>query len=95
MEWLPMCEKLEKAVGGRYWLDMMIVYCQKLVDEHWNFSDRVCRLIRVMNEACSDRMAFVYELQSVPGEIVPVKTAVFLEDMINKEGNREWEGKSE
>nr|GEU50010.1 zf-CCHC domain-containing protein/UBN2 domain-containing protein [Tanacetum cinerariifolium] len=34
-------------------------------------------LIRVMNEACSDRMAFVYELQSVPGEIVPVKTAVF------------------
>nr|GEV96636.1 hypothetical protein [Tanacetum cinerariifolium] len=24
MEWLPMCEELEKAVGGRNWLDMMI-----------------------------------------------------------------------
>ncbi|GJS86170.1 hypothetical protein Tco_0752711 [Tanacetum coccineum] len=62
MEWLQMFEKLEKAVGGRYWLDMMIVYCRKLADEHRDFTDRVSR------EDC-----------------------YVLEEMINKEGNREWQ----
>nr|GEW99752.1 hypothetical protein [Tanacetum cinerariifolium] len=91
MEWLPTCEKLEKAVGGRYWLDMMIVYCQKLAGDHQDFANRVSRLIGVMNEACSDRMAFVRGLHCVPGEIVSAKTIVFLEEMMNKEGNKEWQ----
>nr|GEU92948.1 hypothetical protein [Tanacetum cinerariifolium] len=91
MEWLPTCEKLEKVVGGSYWLDMMIVYCQKLAGDHQDFADRVSRLIGVMNEACSDRMAFVCGLHSVPGEIVSAKTVVYLEEMMNKEGNKEWQ----
>ncbi|GJR68310.1 hypothetical protein Tco_0014375 [Tanacetum coccineum] len=44
-----------------------------------------------MNEACADRIAFVQELRSVSGESVPAKTAVFLEEMMNKEGSREWQ----
>nr|GEV25179.1 hypothetical protein [Tanacetum cinerariifolium] len=39
------------------------------------------------NEACSSRIAFVRELRSVAGEAVPAKTAVFLEEMMNKEGS--------
>ncbi|GJZ17371.1 hypothetical protein Tco_0553494 [Tanacetum coccineum] len=65
MAWLPKCEELERVVGGRNWLDMMIVY----FDEY--------------------AMAFVQELQSVAGESVPAKTAVFLKQMMNKEGSRE------
>nr|GEZ40776.1 hypothetical protein [Tanacetum cinerariifolium] len=34
-------------------------------------------------------IAFVQELRSVVGEYVPAKTAVFLEEMMNKEGSRE------
>ncbi|GJV59840.1 hypothetical protein Tco_1465940 [Tanacetum coccineum] len=55
MAWLPKYEELERAVGGRNWLDMMI------------------------------------ELQSVADESVPAKTAVFLEEMMNKESSREWQ----
>ncbi|GJS89288.1 hypothetical protein Tco_0771924 [Tanacetum coccineum] len=44
-----------------------------------------------MNGACADRMAFVRELRSVAGESVPAKTAVFFEEMMNKEGSREWQ----
>ncbi|GJR70891.1 hypothetical protein Tco_0016956 [Tanacetum coccineum] len=65
IEWLPMCEESEKDVGGRIWLDMMIVYCR--------------------------RIAFVQELRSMAGETVPAKTALFLEKMMDKEGNREWQ----
>ncbi|GJU19939.1 hypothetical protein Tco_1153281 [Tanacetum coccineum] len=63
MEWMPMCEKLEKAVDGRNWLDMMIVYCKEFADELQDFADRA----------------------------VSATTAVFLEKMMNKEGNREWQ----
>ncbi|GKB08775.1 hypothetical protein Tco_0837087 [Tanacetum coccineum] len=31
------------------------------------------------------------ELRSVVGESMPAKTAVFLEEMMNKEGSREWQ----
>ncbi|GJS33667.1 hypothetical protein Tco_0532049 [Tanacetum coccineum] len=91
MEWLPMCEELEKAVGGRNWLDMMIVYCQQFADEHRDFALQVNKLVGVMNEACSSRMAFIRELRSVADKAVPAKTAMFLEEMMNKEGNREWQ----
>nr|GEU90481.1 zf-BED domain-containing protein [Tanacetum cinerariifolium] len=53
------------------------------------FTRRLNGLIGEMNEACADRIAFVQELWSVPGESVPAKTAVFLEEMMNKEGGRE------
>ncbi|GJR63058.1 hypothetical protein Tco_1505220 [Tanacetum coccineum] len=55
----------------------------------WEFTRRLNGLIGEMNEACVDRMAFVQELQSVAGESMPAKTAVFLEEMMNKEGSRE------
>nr|GEX26164.1 hypothetical protein [Tanacetum cinerariifolium] len=90
MEWLPMYEKLEKANGGRNWSDMMIVYCREFADEHWDFSLRVNRLIGDLREACKDRVAFVQELWSVVGENMPAKTAVFLEEMMNKKGSKEW-----
>nr|GEW39256.1 hypothetical protein [Tanacetum cinerariifolium] len=55
MEWLPMYEELEKAVGGRRnWLDMMIVYLRKFADEHRDFALSVNRLLRDMNECCLD-----------------------------------------
>ncbi|GKC69966.1 hypothetical protein Tco_1115849, partial [Tanacetum coccineum] len=82
----------EEAVGGRRnWLDMMIVYLQKFTDEHRDFALSVNRLLRDMNESCLDRRAFVRELRSMSGEIVPARAAVFLEEMMDKEGNREWQ----
>ncbi|GJT05920.1 hypothetical protein Tco_0840382 [Tanacetum coccineum] len=91
MEWLPKCEELEKVVGGRNWLDMMIVYFDEYTYEQREFACRVNRLIGEMNEACANRIAFVWDLQSVTGETVPAKTAAFLEDMMNKEGTIEWQ----
>ncbi|GJV59853.1 retrovirus-related pol polyprotein from transposon TNT 1-94 [Tanacetum coccineum] len=89
MEWLPMCEELEKAIGGRNWLDMMIVYYRKFADEHSNSALRVNRLVGEMNEACLDRIYFVRELRSVLGDTVPAKTVVFLEEMMDKEGGKD------
>ncbi|GJW71093.1 hypothetical protein Tco_0128010 [Tanacetum coccineum] len=91
MEWSPMCEELEKAVGAHNWVDMMIVYFQIVADEHQDFALRVNRLIGEMNEACSDREAFVRELQNVTGETVPAMTVGFLKKMMYKEGNMEWQ----
>ncbi|GJU45672.1 hypothetical protein Tco_1202938 [Tanacetum coccineum] len=91
MAWLPKCEELERAVGGRNWLDMMTVYFDEYAYEQREFTRRLNGLIGEMNEACADRMAFVQELRSVAGESVPAKTAVFLEEMMNKEGSREWQ----
>nr|GEV19895.1 hypothetical protein [Tanacetum cinerariifolium] len=85
----PKCEELERAVGGRNWLDMMIVYFDEYAYEQREFTRRLNGLIGEMNDACVDRMTFVQELRSVVGESVPAKTAVFLEQMINKEGSRE------
>ncbi|GJX95630.1 hypothetical protein Tco_0351428, partial [Tanacetum coccineum] len=62
-----------------------------VADEHRDFALRVNRLIGEINEACSDRGAFVRELRSVTGETVPAMTVVFLEKMMDKEGNREWQ----
>ncbi|GKD78260.1 hypothetical protein Tco_1340881 [Tanacetum coccineum] len=83
--------ELEKAVDARNLVDMMIVYFQKVADEHRDFALRVNRLIGEMNEACSDREAFVWELQNVTGETVPTMTVGFLEKMMDKEGNMEWQ----
>nr|GEU77108.1 hypothetical protein [Tanacetum cinerariifolium] len=91
MAWLPKCEELEIAVGGRNWLDTVIVYFDEYAYEQREFTHRLNGLIGEMNEACVDRTAFVQELRSVVGEYVPAKTAVFLEQMINKEGSREYQ----
>ncbi|GKC65280.1 hypothetical protein Tco_1097878 [Tanacetum coccineum] len=91
MEWLPKCEDLERAAGGRNWLDMMIVYFDEYAYEHREFVRRVNRLIGEMNKACADRMAFVRELWSVAGESVPAKIAMNLEKIMNIEGSREWQ----
>ncbi|GJS88034.1 hypothetical protein Tco_0770670 [Tanacetum coccineum] len=72
----------------------MIVYFQKVADEHRDFALRVNRLIGEMNEACSDREAFVWELQNVTGETVQAMTVGFLEKMMDKEGNMEWKLRS-
>ncbi|GKD92811.1 hypothetical protein Tco_1372648 [Tanacetum coccineum] len=79
MEWLPKCEELERVIGGRNWLDMMIVYFDEYAYKQREFTRRVNGLIGEMNEACSDRMTFVRELRSVAGLSVPAKTDVFLE----------------
>ncbi|GKA88436.1 hypothetical protein Tco_0810200 [Tanacetum coccineum] len=91
MEWLPKCEDLERVIGGRNWLDMMIVNFDEYAYEQREFTRRLNGLIGEMNEACADRIAFVRELRSVAGESVPAKTTVFLEEMMNKEGSREWQ----
>nr|GEV64819.1 hypothetical protein [Tanacetum cinerariifolium] len=56
MAWLPKCEELERAVGGRNWLDMMIVYFDEYAYEQREFNRRLNGLIGEMNEACADRM---------------------------------------
>nr|GEU38628.1 hypothetical protein [Tanacetum cinerariifolium] len=91
MAWLPKCEELERDFGGRNWLDMMIVYFDEYAYEQREFVRRFNGLISEMNEACPDRMAFVQELRSVAGESVPAKIVVFLEEMMNKQGSREWQ----
>ncbi|GJV35888.1 hypothetical protein Tco_1408365 [Tanacetum coccineum] len=85
------CRGVGEGCCGRNWLDMMIVYCRKYADEHRDFALRVNTLVGQMNKACSDRISFVLELQSVAGETVPAKTALFLEKMMGKEGNKEWQ----
>ncbi|GJU93435.1 hypothetical protein Tco_1318191, partial [Tanacetum coccineum] len=52
---------------------------------------RMNRLVDEMNEACQDRIAFVQELESVEGVTVMAKTAVFLKEMMDKEGSKEWQ----
>ncbi|GKG37670.1 hypothetical protein Tco_0456893, partial [Tanacetum coccineum] len=91
MEWLPMCMKLEEAVGVWNWLDMVALYCQKLASEHQEFAVKMSRLRGEMIEACQDRIAFIRELESVAGVTVTAKTAVFLKEMMDKEGSREWQ----
>ncbi|GJY94048.1 hypothetical protein Tco_0510409 [Tanacetum coccineum] len=73
MELLPVCEKLERAVGECNWLDMMIVYFDDYASGQRDFARRLNRLVSEMNEACK------------------AKVVVFLEEMMNKEGSREWE----
>ncbi|GJY36479.1 hypothetical protein Tco_0421857 [Tanacetum coccineum] len=51
MAWLPNCEELERVVGGRNWLDMMIVYFDEYVYEHQEFTHRLNGLIGEINEA--------------------------------------------
>ncbi|GJZ80251.1 hypothetical protein Tco_0645245 [Tanacetum coccineum] len=70
---------------------MLIVYCREFTDEHRDFALQVNRLIGDMIIACKDSVAFVGELQSVAGENVSAKTAVFLEEMVNKKGSMEWQ----
>ncbi|GJV81681.1 hypothetical protein Tco_1517551 [Tanacetum coccineum] len=80
---LPKCEELERVVGGRNWLDMMIVYFDEYAYEQRKFTRRLNGLIGEMNEACADRMAFVQELWSVAGESVHAKT---VREIVDKEG---------
>ncbi|GJR19705.1 hypothetical protein Tco_0968232 [Tanacetum coccineum] len=91
MEWLPMCAELEMAVGARNWLDMVVLYCQKFSSKHQEFAINMSRLVGEMNEACQDRIAFVRELESVACVTVMAKTIVFLKQMMDKEGSREWQ----
>nr|GEU98842.1 hypothetical protein [Tanacetum cinerariifolium] len=91
MTWLPKCDELQRVVGGRNWLDMMIVYFDEYAYEQRELTHRLNGLIGEINEACVDRMDFVQELRSVADESVPAKTVVFLEEMMNKEGSKEWQ----
>ncbi|GKA42127.1 hypothetical protein Tco_0734787 [Tanacetum coccineum] len=89
MEWSPMCEELGRAIGGRNWLHMMIMYLRKYADKHRDFALHVSSLVEDINEGGPDRRAFLRELRYVSCETVPVKTTLFLEQMMDKEGNRE------
>ncbi|GJW32616.1 hypothetical protein Tco_0052648 [Tanacetum coccineum] len=82
-------EQLEKAVGGRRWKDMMIVYLHDFEEEQRDFARRVNSLIADTHEACLDRMYFVQELQSVVSEVVPAMSAVFLEKVMEKQERME------
>ncbi|GKD43716.1 hypothetical protein Tco_1268361 [Tanacetum coccineum] len=84
--WCGIVETIVSAMSS-----MMSCGGVPVADEHRDFALRVNRLIREMNEAGSDRGAFVWELQSVTGETVPAMSVVFLEKMMDKEGNKEWQ----
>ncbi|GJZ10465.1 hypothetical protein Tco_0545224 [Tanacetum coccineum] len=49
------------------------------------------RLCGEITQVCQDRIAFVRELESVAGVTVTAKTAMFLKEMMDKEGSREWQ----
>ncbi|GJU55422.1 hypothetical protein Tco_1229136 [Tanacetum coccineum] len=49
------------------------------------------KLVGQMNEACQDRISFVRELKSVAGVANMTNTVVFLTEMMNKKGFREWQ----
>ncbi|GJT06815.1 hypothetical protein Tco_0841277 [Tanacetum coccineum] len=83
-------DKQRGAIGERNWLDMMIVYFDDYASEQ-DFARRLNWLVGEMNEACEGKVAFFQELWNVVGKTVPAKVAVFLEEMMNKEGSREWE----
>ncbi|GKC92299.1 hypothetical protein Tco_1157741 [Tanacetum coccineum] len=63
MEWLPMCEELEKAVGGRNWLDMMIVYCRQFADEHQDFALQVNREWQ-LRDLAKEAKEIAFEIES-------------------------------
>ncbi|GJR77287.1 hypothetical protein Tco_0089652 [Tanacetum coccineum] len=63
----------------------------RALEKELEFAIRMNRLVGEMNEACQDRIAFVRELESVVGSTVTAKTVVFLKEMIDKEGSREWQ----
>ncbi|GKA17567.1 hypothetical protein Tco_0697404 [Tanacetum coccineum] len=90
MEWLLMCAELEEAVGVQNWLDMVPLYFRKFMSEHREFAIKMNWLRGEMIEACQDGIAFVRELESVAGMIVTAKNALFLKEMMDKEGSREW-----
>ncbi|GKA42126.1 hypothetical protein Tco_0734786 [Tanacetum coccineum] len=50
MESLPMCKKLERAVGKHNWLDMMIVYFDDYASGQRDFARRLNWLVGEMNE---------------------------------------------
>ncbi|GJW93726.1 hypothetical protein Tco_0173398 [Tanacetum coccineum] len=91
MEYLPMCEESENAVGARNWLDMIVLYCRNFTDEHRDGAIRLNMLVGEMNDACQDRIAFVQEIKSVASVTVTGKTAMFLNEMMDKEGSKEWQ----
>ncbi|GKC75643.1 hypothetical protein Tco_1126417 [Tanacetum coccineum] len=91
MEWLLMCVELEEVVGAQNWLDMVPLYCRKFMSEHREFAIKMNRLCGEMIEACQYGIAFVRELESVAGVIVMAKNALFLKEMVDKEGSREWQ----
>ncbi|GJV58908.1 hypothetical protein Tco_1465008 [Tanacetum coccineum] len=65
------------------WLPMCVELEMAVGARNW--------LVGEMNEACQDRIAFLRELESVAGVTVTAKTAVFLKEMMDKEGSREWQ----
>ncbi|GJT02057.1 hypothetical protein Tco_0048666 [Tanacetum coccineum] len=89
MEWLLICAKLEEAVGAQNWLDMVPLYCRKFMSGYREFAIKMNRLRGEMIEACQYGIAFVWELESVAGVIVTAKNALFLKEMMDKEGSRE------
>ncbi|GJR88505.1 hypothetical protein Tco_0212516 [Tanacetum coccineum] len=91
MEWLLMCVELETVVGARNWLDMVVLYCRKFTSEHQEFAIRINRLVGEMNKVCQDRIVFVRGIESVTDVTVTAKIVVFLKEMMNKEGSREWQ----
>ncbi|GKB14562.1 hypothetical protein Tco_0848485 [Tanacetum coccineum] len=81
----------EEVVGAQNWLDMVPLYCRKFMSEHREFAIKMNRLCGEMIEACQYGIAFVRELESVAGVIVMAKNALFLKEMVDKEGSREWQ----
>ncbi|GKB10473.1 hypothetical protein Tco_0844396 [Tanacetum coccineum] len=91
--------ELEKAVDGCNWLDMMIVYCRKLADEHRDFSLRVnrdiakdLRLAREINALCNrltividERHNFIDELNTLVVRGVPGKMVEFIGEVQGKD----------
>nr|GEY30361.1 hypothetical protein [Tanacetum cinerariifolium] len=85
MAWLPMCNELERAVGGRNWLDMMIVYFDEYAFEEREFTRRLNGLIGEMNEAECQLADLVNEGREMVREIE------FFVGKLMRDARMDWE----
>ncbi|GJY89046.1 hypothetical protein Tco_0503674 [Tanacetum coccineum] len=80
MAWLPKCEELERAVGGRNWLDMMIVYF-----DEYALARQINALCDTLTNVIDGRWSFVGVLDMLAYKFVPGKMAEFMKEMQDKD----------
>ncbi|GJW22733.1 hypothetical protein Tco_0033355 [Tanacetum coccineum] len=59
------CGALRDAVGGCDWPRMMVLYCQKSVEDDRSFARRLNNLLQEMESAYDEKVNFIRELEAV------------------------------
>ncbi|GKB03351.1 hypothetical protein Tco_0831440 [Tanacetum coccineum] len=77
-----------ERVGGREWVDMMVLYCQRSAADDRQFANRISALLQEMIATYDDKMDFIRELEAVPGVNLAVKTTEFFNETLWKDDKR-------